>query len=152
MNGEAQDVHELPSTSTADLPCDRSGPYRIVLLYLQSATHSMNYRRNVYEFPNFKGYTQSVDLNIDMVTYHLTADGQGLDLIPKDALQPDFTSWFPIQVIGDGNSLPRSASVAFFGTETDHQEIRARGMCLHVKKYTSNVYLNRGIDLPKKRS
>ncbi|XP_052073589.1 uncharacterized protein LOC127711546 isoform X2 [Mytilus californianus] len=158
MNGKAEEIHELPSINTADLPCDRRGFYRVVLLYLQSA-RSFNELQakciEINELPNFKGYTLFVDKNIDMVTYNLTADGQALDLIPKDALHPDFTSWLPVQVIGDGNCLPRSASVACFGTETDHQEIRARiviEMCLHVEKYTSNEYLNRGIDLPKKEA
>ena len=71
--------------------------------------------------------------------------------VPKDVLPPDFSSWLSVQVLGDGNCLPRSASVACFGSETDHHEIRVGiviEMCLHVDKYTDNDYLNREIDLP----
>ena len=85
MNREAGEVHQLASINTADLPCDRRGFFRVVLLYLQSARSFTELQAKcieIHELPNFKGYTLFVDKNIDMVTFTLTADGQALK-IPK---------------------------------------------------------------------
>ncbi|CAC5405592.1 unnamed protein product [Mytilus coruscus] len=102
---------------------------------------------------NWEGIHKQDNSTAKISTVEQKPSRTSIGLNSKDAFHPDFTSWLPVQVIGDGNCLPRSASVACFGKETDHQEIRVRiviGMCLHVEKYTSNEYLNRGIDLPKK--
>jgi hypothetical protein len=68
-------------------------------------------------------------------------------------LGESYSGWLPVIVEGDGNCLPRSASVACFGTKTAHEEIRTRigiEMALHKEQYINNDYINRGIDLPRK--
>lgn len=70
-------------------------------------------------------------------------------------LGESYSGWLPVIVEGDGNCLPRSASVACFGTETAHEEIRTRigiEMALHKEQYINNDYINRGIDLPRKEA
>ncbi|CAC5413766.1 unnamed protein product [Mytilus coruscus] len=94
-----------------------------------------------------------VDKDIAIVTHNLAADRQAIDCMPRDGLAL-FGSMLPVCVVGDGNCLPRSASVACFGNETAHKEIRARivvEMCLYKHQYVDNEYLNKGVDLPKKK-
>ena len=88
-----------------------------------------------------------------IVNHSLTADTEALQYMP--CLGESYSGWLPVIVEDDGNCLPRSASVACFGTETAHEEIRTRigiEMALHKEQYINNDYINRGIDLPRKEA
>ena len=101
----------------------------------------------------FQSYKINIDKNINIVNHSLTADRQALQYMP--CLGESYSGWLPAIVEGDGNCLPRSASVACFGTETAHEEIRKRigiEMALHKEQYINNDYINRGIDLPRKEA
>ena len=49
-------------------------------------------------------------------------DSEAISLYPPDAP----ADLIPIRIVGDGNCLPRCASVFVFGTERNHVEIRVR--------------------------
>ena len=69
-------------------------------------------------------------------------------LYPTDA--PEMT---PIDIYGDGNCLPRSASVLAFGDEDGMTEMRVRiivEMALHIEEYASNSVSKVIQELPKK--
>ncbi|WAR25842.1 LOW QUALITY PROTEIN: VRTN-like protein, partial [Mya arenaria] len=56
---------------------------------------------------------------------------------------------FPSTVYGDGNCLPRCASLFVYGSEEHHLEMRARIVCdlvKHEDKYLDNQYLREGAD------
>ena len=85
-------------------------------------------------------------------------DQEALDLMPAD--YAGSTIRFPVNIYGDGNCLPRCASVFAFGTETDENLIEIRMRIVHElvvneEKYTDNSFLSIGIeqygqdDLPK---
>jgi hypothetical protein len=89
----------------------------------------------------FQSYKINIDKNINIVNHSLTADRQALQYMP--CLVESYSGWLPAIVEGDGNCLPRSASVACFGTETAHEEIRTRigiEMALHKEQYINNDY------------
>lgn len=72
-------------------------------------------------------------------------------MLPKENLPEEFRNMLPVRITGDGNCLPRSISVACFGHENFHEEIRARivvEMCTNVSTYT---IIKEGVDLPEKR-
>jgi len=59
----------------------------------------------------------------------------------------DNNSFIPLKVIGDGNCLPRTASVLMFGFEDHHAEIRVRlaiEMSLHEDIYLDDTFLAQG--------
>ncbi|XP_063446520.1 uncharacterized protein LOC134726055 [Mytilus trossulus] len=138
-------------------PKERSAYFQMVLLYLQSSESFDDLQAKcieINESPMFHSYPFTVDKDIAMVTHNLAADRQAIDCMPRDGLEL-FSSMLPVCVIGDGNCLPRSASVACFGNETAHKEIRARivvEMCLYKHQYVDNEYLNKGVDLPQKEA
>ncbi|CAC5413754.1 unnamed protein product [Mytilus coruscus] len=129
----------------------------MVLLYLQSSESFDDLQAKCIEINEsqmFHSYPFTVDKDIAIVTHNLAADRQAIDCMPRDGLAL-FSSMLPVCVVGDGNCLPRSASVACFGNETAHKEIRARivvEMCLYKHQYVDNEYLNKGVDLPQKEA
>ncbi|VDI69128.1 Hypothetical predicted protein [Mytilus galloprovincialis] len=104
----------------------------------------------IFQMPNIKGRQSNVpqlpiykdDKDIDMLTHNLAADIQAIYCMPRDGLTL-FSSMLPVYVVGDGKCLPRSDSVACFGNETAHKEIRARSvveMCLYKHQYVAVSY------------
>eukprot|EP00745_Piridium_sociabile_P030649 TRINITY_DN50875_c0_g1_i4.p1 TRINITY_DN50875_c0_g1~~TRINITY_DN50875_c0_g1_i4.p1 ORF type:complete len:932 (+),score=185.05 TRINITY_DN50875_c0_g1_i4:61-2856(+) len=65
------------------------------------------------------GYTVECSNSLQVEHYH--SDAKSVELYPEDA--PDLV---PVEIFGDGNCLPRSASLLMCETQNSHQEMRAR--------------------------
>ena len=91
-------------------------------------------------------YPIGTDPTLNIVEGRLVVDRQALNLLPTD-LPSDLRGTFPVTILGDGNSLPRSASVIAFGSEESHIELRTRIVVelATSDEYLDNSYLNRGI-------
>ncbi|OWF40046.1 uncharacterized protein LOC110464286 [Mizuhopecten yessoensis] len=75
-------------------------------------------------------------------------DVTAISLYPQDAPRDHV----PIQIVGDGNCLPRVGSLFAFGNEMWHLEIRVRifiELCLFEDTYLNDSYLNRGLETNK---
>jgi hypothetical protein len=102
----------------------------------------------------FERYPMKANSQLNMLDYKLTADKVALDLIPED-VRDQCHGQLPINVLGDGNCLARSASVLVFGNEDGHEEIRARivvELATNEDMYTDNKFLNRGMEFPGKEA
>jgi hypothetical protein len=90
-----------------------------------------------------RAYSFEANGGVSILRNHLTVDKVAMALYPDNC-----TTRYPVVVQGDGNCLPRSISVACFGCEDYHMEVRVRivvEMCCHVGLYTDNAYLTRGL-------
>lgn len=77
-----------------------------------------------------------------------TVDKVSLTLMPNDIPLSD-EALHPAVIYGDGNCLPRSASVLAYGHENKHKEMRERIVCELVKnadKYLDNKYMKIGMN------
>ena len=74
----------------------------------------------------------------------LLIDGLSKDLVPDDIpLQPSL-NMYPAQIYGDGNCLPRCASVIAFGDQDHHEEMRfrvVRELVIHKAFYMEDTNL-----------
>ena len=101
------------------------------------------------ECENIYGHV-SLDLNVSIVESKFTGDSVAQELLPDD-LPDELTTLIPVNVLGDGNCLARSASVLAFGDERHHVEIRYRiilELLTHSELYLNLDYVNRGASLP----
>ena len=77
----------------------------------------------------------------------LLIDGLSKDLVPDDIpLQPSL-NMYPAQIYGDGNCLPRCASVIAFGDQDHHEEMRfrvVRELVIHKAFYMEDTNLLAG--------
>ena len=90
--------------------------------------------------------------NMNITDLKLSADKVAYELVPGD-FKEEHPSELPVNVIGDGNCLPRCGSILAFGHESAHEEIRARiivEMVCNESLYTDNTFLNKGVELPPK--
>ena len=67
-----------------------------------------------------------------------TTDSLSVPLVPSDS------PGTPIQIVGDGNCLPRTASLFLYGTQEHHEEIRYRILKELVEH--SSFYLSKELD------
>ncbi|XP_070176029.1 uncharacterized protein [Littorina saxatilis] len=91
----------------------------------------------------------SLSVKTGMSAQQFKTDKTATLLYPSDGPK-EFT---PIKVYGDGNCLPRSASVLAFGHEDNHVEMRVRiavEMALYRQFYLSNTMSHVVANLPKK--
>ncbi|XP_069117201.1 uncharacterized protein [Argopecten irradians] len=75
-------------------------------------------------------------------------DQMALDLMPEDMENYEHAV-FPIKVYGDGNCLPRTASLLAYGTEDCYEEMRARiivELVNHADEYLDNIILSNGLE------
>ena len=97
---------------------------------------SINEDKLILECPKFSDLTKAVTkLHIEELpkvsakTFCNTGcvvDNDSLPLVPEDIpLKPD-SRLFPCTIYGDGNCLPRSASVLVYGSEENHKQMRKR--------------------------
>ena len=90
------------------------------------------------------------DISISGSGLHI--DKFGMELLPDDVKKEGY---FPASVLGDGNCLPRSASVIMYGTENNHTELRARialELACYLPLYVDHTYLRRGEQLSDKEA
>ena len=79
-----------------------------------------------------------------LVDLHLTGDRVSLPLVPE-ILQEN--GYCPVKIYGDGNCLPRCASVLAYGNESHFKEMRVRILMELVhneNKYLLDRYLSKG--------
>ena len=69
-----------------------------------------------------------------------TFDKNSLTLLPTDIPVEPKQELFPEVIVGDGNCLPRSASVLVYGTENKHSEMRQKIVLELVKN--EDLYLD----------
>ncbi|WAR09748.1 VRTN-like protein [Mya arenaria] len=77
-----------------------------------------------------------------------TVDKMSLSLMMDDISLQKF-QMYPATILGDGNCLPRCASVLAYGHEEKHQEMREIIVCELLKnsdKYLDNQYISKGMD------
>ncbi|XP_052061252.1 uncharacterized protein LOC127701423 isoform X1 [Mytilus californianus] len=90
------------------------------------------------------------DISISGSGLHI--DKLGMELLPDDVKEEGY---FPASVLGDGNCLPRSASVIMYGTENNHTELRVRialELACYLPLYVDHTYLRRGEQLSDKEA
>ncbi|XP_063399915.1 uncharacterized protein LOC134684552 [Mytilus trossulus] len=68
----------------------------------------------------------NVDKTIDIYTGNFTVDRFALILLPRNKMPENLQNFLPVNVIGDGNCIARSASVVCFGNEDGNEEVRCR--------------------------
>ena len=86
-------------------------------------------------------------LNVSLTELPLYVDADVMKLIPNE--MPDYDG-LPIFVTGDGNCLPRSASVIAYGNEEQHEEFRVRiltELITNEDLYLDDNFLSSGLDL-----
>lgn len=87
--------------------------------------------------------------------HNMTVDDHAMHIIAGMNIPAKYQQWQPAKIVGDGNCLPRTASLLVFGDEQHHEEMRTRitvEMCTGASDYINNNYLNRGMDFPKNES
>lgn len=90
-----------------------------------------------------------------MTSFNDSIDRIALSLMPCYLTTELQGKKMPINIVGDGNWLPRSGSKLAFGNELEHEEIRTRiivEMALNEQRYTQNSFLNRGAQFPSKEA
>ncbi|XP_056020048.1 uncharacterized protein LOC125678236 isoform X3 [Ostrea edulis] len=88
-----------------------------------------------------------IDPNINVMTHKFVADAVA-NYLPK-TIPHELTSALPVLIFGDGNCLPRSASVLAFGNETNHEEIRVHiivELVKNIRHYLNPNYLGKGVE------
>lgn len=97
----------------------------------------------------FRNYSIQIDSSVNMLSNNLVADKVAFDILPKRTIPEGYSNRLPVRVQGDGNCLARAASVACFGREEKHEEIRVRivvELVFNKKIYLDNDYLNIGMN------
>lgn len=158
--GQRQNLNiPVPEESASDED-ERSTFFASKLQLFSECNNYQELERKVFDSVNdvkHKFGEADIDTTVCIVDNKLTADAVAqsiMDSYPNDC-PDDLQGRLPVVVNGDGNCLPRTASVLAFGNEQRYTEMRCRiiiELIENKETYLSIDHLNKCIDLPGNES